>query len=919
MIGRQLEVGAVERFVAGAEGRLLALEGEPGIGKSTLWAHGVALAAEHSVSVFQSRASEAETGLSFAAITDLLDDVLDDILPALAPPRARALETALLRTDEGEGADALAIALGVVDALAALSANAPVLVAIDDWQWLDSSSSLALGFAARRLMGSEVRFLFTARPGKDGAPGCPLVRELPDEAAQRIVLDPFTPSALHRLVRDRYGVVASRPALMRLHEETRGNPYLALQVVRAVVEQGADLSAPGPLPVPADVDALLGRRVARSTEEVREVLALAALLGDPTVPEIQAAASAEDKAHEALAAAERADLLAVDGQRVRFSHPLLASAVRSSLGEDETRRLHGKLAGCVVDVERQALHLALATQDPDERAAAMLEEAGAAATRRAAHERAAQLYGHAVRLTDLADEDSLVRRTLAASEQHYAAGNGRGAATLVKNLIAKLPRGPNRAAALEALANVEVSDSLIEYYEQALDEVGDDPARRASIHLGIGMALGTKGEFDGWIGNLRESVRLAREAGDHALAAAALSELGFVCFANGEGPQQDLYEEALQERALSGSLSQLAMSPEASFGWQLVQAGDPESARPLLHEALRQSRDSGSAESEMGASMLLAQLELEAGAWELADRYSEEALEIAEQIQISNGEGKCLFHRSNVEAHRGRLEEAFEHASRGVALAREIEDLAYEVANESVLGFISLLRDDLPEGARLLSPLPDKIRALGARNPQHFPIRALAAEALVGAGDADRAEREIAELDEVATLAGHGWGQGSAARCRALLLSARGEPDEALSCSIQAVDMHERTELRFELARSLLVHGVIQRRAKRKRPARETLERAAAIFAGLGADIWVTRANAELARIGGRRAGSDAALTATEQRVADLAAAGRTNKQIAAELYLSERTVEANLTKVYRKLGIRSRTELASMFVREPA
>jgi DNA-binding CsgD family transcriptional regulator len=916
VIGRQAELAAVERFVSGegvAAGFLL-LEGEPGIGKSTLWEHGLAIAAGRSVRVLQSRSSEAETGLSFAAVTDLLDGVVADVLPTLALPRARALETALLRSDAGT-ADSRAIALAVVDALSALSTDCPVLVAIDDWQWLDAQSSLALSFAARRLAGSRVRFLCTARVG-DAMPGCPVALELPEHAATRIVLEPFTPSALHQLVRERFGLTPSRPGLLRLHHETGGNPYIALQVVRVVIDEGVDLSEPGPLPVPADAQALLRRRLASADEGMREVLAFAALVGDPSLPTIEDAVGDRARARQGVSAAIREDLLLVEAERVRFSHPLLASAVRSTLGPDETHRLHRRLADVSKDAELRALHLALASEHPDDRVAGMLDEAGAAAARRGAHARSAELLEHSVRLTASEREDEIVRRTLAASRQHYLGGDGRAAATLIEGLVATLPRGPNRAAALEALADVEVSDALIEHYEQALDEVGDDAARRASIHLGLGMALGSKGEFEAWMANLRDAVRLAREAGDHALAAGALGELGLVCFANGEGPQWELYEEALREEAMAGAPHPTTLSPEWSLGRQLVHAGDPNAARPLLETALARSRETGGADAEMDALMLLAELELEAGSWQLAHRFSKEALEIAEQIQISNGEGQCLFYRSRIEAHMGLLDEAFLHAARGAELAREIGDLAYTVANDSVLGFIALMKDDLPDATLRLAPLTDHIRALGTRNPQHFPIRALAAEMLILTGELDWAEREIDELDAMASGSGHTWGQGLAARCRALLLSARREAEAAPAASAHAVELHAEGGLPFELARSLLVHGVIQRRAKLKRPARETLEQATGIFQELGAALWVERTGAELSRIGGRRAPSAGVLTATEQQVAELAAAGRTNKQIARDLHVSERTVEANLTKVYRKLGLNSRTELANTLPR---
>jgi DNA-binding CsgD family transcriptional regulator len=911
VIGRNTELEALARFLLdGEKSALLLLEGEPGVGKSTLWEHGVSVAAEGSFRVLQSRSSEAETGLSFATVTDLLDEALDEVLPALVPPRARALETALLR-DEG-AADSRAIALGVVDALSVLSSESSVLVAIDDWQWLDPSSSMALTFAARRLVGSRVRFMCTARVGRGGAAGCSLPRELPERAVRRILVQPFSLSDLHQLVQHRYGLTPSRPALLRLHRETGGNPYVALQVVRAVIEEGGDLSSPEPLPVPSDIEPLLRRRVTGAADDVREVLAFAALLGDPTVSAIEAASSDGGGGRRHLMAATREELLIVDADRVRFTHPLLASAVRSTLGAAHSRRLHRRLAEVSDDLEPRALHLALATDEPDDSVAQLLDEAGQAAARRGAHARAAELFDHATRLTSAGDLDEVVRRVLAASEQHYVGGDGRVATAQLKDLIARLPRGPLRAAALEALADVEVSDSLIEYYEQALDEVGADPARRASIHIGMATCLGTRGEFDGWMANLREGVRLARLAGDHGLASFGMAELGLVCFANGEGPQRELYEEACRHEAAADALRPSALSPEWTFGRQLGHAGQLEEGRTLLEHALKRSREAQSAEFEMGALMLLAELELNAGRWGQADRRSREALEIAEQIQISNGETKALFFRSLVESHIGLLDQATLHASRGADLGREIGDLHHTMANESVLGFIALTTDDLSTARRLLSPHPDRIRRLGPRDPQHFPKRALAAEVLVLIGALDQGEQEIDELEEVAALSNHSWGQGLAARCRAQLFSARGETEQALGASSRAVELHEAVGLPFERARSLLIHGVMQRRAKLKRPARETFERAATIFEELGSQLWAERTRSELSRIGGRRAASEGALTATEQSVAELAATGRTNKQIARDLHISVRTVEANLTKVYRKLGLNSRTELAA-------
>ena len=314
----------------------------------------------------------------------------------------------------------------------------------------------------------------------------------------------------------------------------------------------------------------------------------------------------------------------------------------------------------------------------------------------------------------------------------------------------------------------------------------------------------------------------------------------------------------------------------------------------------------------------LAELECRAGNWDAAMEHARESRAAAQRLMGTMLLSEGHFAVGMVEAHLGRAEPARLEALEGLAVAEAAGEILLLIPNLSVLGFLELSLGRPAEADAHLSRAVELERAMGVREPAYFRIVPDEVEALVGLGRLDEAEALLAPFEAAGRSLDRAWAMATGARCRALVLAARGDLEGASAAADEAVRHHDRLPLPFELGRTLLVRGAVERRAKRKREARDTLTKALEVFDGLGAALWADRTRAELARIGGR-APSSLDLTPTEDRVAALVAAGSTNREVAEALFVSIHTVEANLKRIYRKLGVRSRTELASKFPSGPS
>ena len=487
LLGRKAELAQIAAFLEAEPPAALVLEGEAGIGKTRVWEEGVRMASAPGGRVLAVRAAGSEVQLSFAGLADLLGGVVDEALPGLPAPQRHALEAALLLVEaEGELPDARAVAAGLLTVLRLLSATAPLVLAIDDLQWLDSSSGGALRFALRRLETEPVRLLATVR----GSPGGPLPLELErafgDDRLLRIALAPLSLGTLHELLRARLGLNLPRPALVRVAEVCSGNPFFALELGRELQRRGARPAAGEPLPVPSNLRQLVRDRIARLPARTRLLVLSAAALAHPTVA-ILAAASGDAAAD--LDRAVRGGVLEVEGERVRFTHPLLAAATYSQASASDRRAVHRALARAATEPQERARHLALAATGASEDIAAALDDAAVHARRRGAPDAAADLCEQAIRLTPAKRTTDRYRRTLTAAEYRFLAGDTARARSLLDDLVAAAPPGPGRARALLLLARIafvaEGSEAAVALGERALAEPIQDPALEAEAHVNL--------------------------------------------------------------------------------------------------------------------------------------------------------------------------------------------------------------------------------------------------------------------------------------------------------------------------------------------------------------------------------------------------------------------------------------------------
>ena len=400
-MGRRQELATIEQLLLGDSGNPSAvlIDGEAGIGKTRLWQEAVSRAHANGCRVLVSRPAGAEVRLSFAGLGDLLGDVAVEALPKLPMPQRRALEVALLLAEPLEPPDPRAIGVAVVETIRVLAATRTVVLAVDDLQWMDAPSGEMLAFTLRRLDGAPVRLLAAVRGGPGVGVPFELDRALGEEDLRHVRLGPLSLGALHELVRTRLGVTIPRAMLVRLHETSAGNPLLALELARELHRRGLRLRPGDPLPLPGDASVLLRERLARLPARTRGLLLAAAAHPRPTVTLLEAVIGDADTTAVDVERSIRAGVIELEGEQVRFTHPLLASLCYADASPLRLRRTHSRLALVVDDPEARARHVALAAEGEGEDVARSLEAAAERAAGRGATQAAAELWELATAFT----------------------------------------------------------------------------------------------------------------------------------------------------------------------------------------------------------------------------------------------------------------------------------------------------------------------------------------------------------------------------------------------------------------------------------------------------------------------------------------------------------------------------------------
>jgi DNA-binding CsgD family transcriptional regulator len=665
-----------------------------------------------------------------------------------------------------------------------------------------------------------------------------------------------------------------------------------------------------------DLQALLGTRLAALPSSAADGLLVVAAAARPTEDLVVAAAARPNRASADISRAETAGILQRTGDRIGFTHPLLGSTVYAAATTPGKRSAHRRLADLVTDPEERARHLALAASGPDPHVARALEEAGRHARGRGAPDAAAELSELARQLTPPGDGAGLLRRSVEAAEYHFDAGDATRATALLEQAIATARPGRDRARILLRLASISWMDMgrVQGLSERALEEAGDDATIRAAILEHLAWVGIYRGDLAFAAEHARASRQSARRIADTAIRADSLSTFAMVEFLLGRQPH-DLMAEAvrLEDRAKregQGRQTTVFTASRTCHGLQLLWAGELDAAREVLQQELTVYERLGRYVVRDELLRYLAEVECRAGNWEVAARHAQEAYEIDVESGRVLGQGHMLFPRALVAALSGDMDTARSDAEEGLRQCLRNQDTLDVSCHRAVLGFLELSLRNPAVAIERLEPVLVFLDELGSPEPGVIPCVPDAIEALVSLGRLDEAEGLLDRLERDGRAQDRPWAIATAARARGLLAAAHGDLSAARAALEQALTEHRRVPQPFELARTLLVKGEVERRAKQKRAARSTLEQALAIFQTLGAPLWAQRARDDLARVGGAVPPPSSELTPTEQRIAELVGEGKKNREVAEALFISVKTVEANLSRIFHKLGVRSRTEL---------
>jgi len=881
IVGREEELASIAAWLESGRTAMV-LDGEAGIGKSTLWAAGVSFARDQGARILESRPTEAERALAYVGLGDLIEGVAGEVLPALSTPRRHALEAALLTESVGGRIDARALGLAVRDALEALAATARVLVAIDDAQWFDDSSAQSLAFALRRLRTARIAVLLSRRVGGKTTA---LERAMDFELVH---VGPLSVGATQKLLYDRLQRTFPRPTLLRLHETAAGNPFFVLELARATDTDRHQTLA-----------RLIGGRLDGLGQGTQDALLLVAAHGRPPLDLLP---------EQALQPALEAGVVEIVDGTVRFTHPLLAAAVYERASPAARREAHRALAGMVDEPIARVRHLGLSTPEADEGVAGALEQASAFAATRAAASMAAELAELAAKLTPPTLPADHLRRIVRHADYLAQSGDGRRAIGVLAKALAVTPAGTARGTVLVHLAHAEAdfvgTREGIARYREALPDAQADDALLAEIHLKLADLLKETADARLAIEHAEFAVAAAASSGNVALRCEALAIHSLLHSRSGLGiPHEETQQALALERGLDTDVA------TQTHVYQLLWSGRLGEARNVIGPWLAKLASAEDRAQEM-ALWYGAMLEWRAGNWELASRLAAECLAIRQEYGVEGSQPIAEVPAAMIAAYRGQVEEARDRSTRALARAERDGIFISQSAHRAVLGFIELSHGD-PAAALGYLRRGWEVRDLaGLMEPGHRWELADTLEALIAVGDLVEAEQKLREWERRAKALDRSWALAITSRCRALMLAARGDYEGAQRAFERALREHARTEDPFQHARTLLAQGITQRRAMRRGAARQTLGKAEEIFHRLGSPLWASKAQAETKRIGGRAPGRDD-LTESERRVAALVAEGKTNQEVAAVLFLGERTVASHLTHIYAKLGIRSRTELA--------
>ena len=913
IVGRTRERSRLEAVLdAAREGRSTALivHGEAGIGKTTLLDEVVAAAPDFRI--LRTRGYESESDIPFAGLLDLLTPLLD-LLDRIPAAQAAALRGSLALGDPVPH-DQFAVPAGVLSLLGAAAEEQPLLVVVDDVQWLDTASGDALLFAARRLGQEGVAMLAAARDGEGVDPrntGLPRV--------QIGALDPDSARAL--LARSAAGV--DDAVADKLVATAGGNPLALVEIPTLLDERQLAGRAPLPSPLPpgSSVEGAFRRQLDRLPRDTQRALVVVSAMQTNRMDLLHRALDLLGVDRACLHVAEDAGVVSVDGGRMLFRHPLLRATVYHGASAPDRRAAHDVLAEVAPDPQRRAWHMAHAAVAPDETVAAALEAAGRDARERGGHSAAAAAFARAAELS--VDDELRARRDLEAATEFVLAAQFDKALALIDDGLSltadpvlktdlRRQRGHLELRRGAPLAAHAVLKEEAEWLERQGDRV-----RAATTLIEASVAHMMTGDMIA----LGQGARHARELAEGlappvellatVIEAETLLALGRT--AEGEALLAPCLDFLLEGDPLATGLPEVVGMAGQCSVW--IERFDR--AQAILDRLVRAARDAAAVGLLIYPLAARSHLAFRIGHWAAAIADAGESVELARETGQIGLMAHSLTALARVESALGRSEEAQAHGRESLEICRAMGGDAIRVYALAVLAFDDLVGGRVERAIELLDEATEVSDRLSMDEPALVQWAPDHVEALARAGHGERAAAALERFARQARATQRTWALAAAARCRGILAD-----DDFAAHFEEALRRHADDGQPFELARTRLAYAERLRRARQRAEARPFLTAALDTFERLGARPWADRARAELTATGGPsgprpdRSRADE-LTPQELKIALLVAQGLTNREVAASLFLSPKTIEHHLSAIYRKLDVRSRTQLARLLAEE--
>jgi ATP/maltotriose-dependent transcriptional regulator MalT len=913
--GRAVECARLDGLLDAARkgnSSTLLIRGEPGVGKSALLRY--ALGRAYGMTSVVARGMESESELPFAGLADLVRP-LHLALSSIPPVQAAVLAGAVA-LGPPVGGDRFAACAATLSLLAAAAESSPLLVVIDDIQWLDTGSAEAVLFAARRMNAEGAFLLFALREGEPTAldlSDLPLLQMtgLSEEASIELLTDQ-TPTP-----------VAPRVA-SALHLATRGNPLALIEVPTLLTEaQRAGFEAlPDPLPSGPGLEHAFVRRLSTLPAQTQRALLVVAASESSDIGPIWRAMEHLAIWPAALDAGDDAGLITLEEVHVRFRHPLIRSAIYQSATAADRRAAHRALAHALDAEEfadRRAWHLAAATLGRDEAVAFGLEQTAARSAARSGYAAAAKAFARAAGLTP--EPNDRARRLLAAANAYYLAGRHDEALHCLDEAAACIPGPKGRSEIQHLRAVIEMwvrapmgaHEVLLAEAERALP---NDPESAADLLAEAVAPCVMAGQVHKALSTAKRAYSLAQQTSIETPLVVSVALVMALIMSGESVAAEPILDESLARFKTGGPES----APAAQFlVMSVFNIERYDEARQMAVGAAASARVAGAVGLLPFILAIISEIEFGTGHWSEAYSTASESVRLANETGQQSASSYSLVCLARVEAAQGRDADCIDHVRSAIDIARTHGTDSIFAYAEAALGLLELGRGRPEQAIMHLDEVGRFTQARGLCEPNIVHWQPDLIESLARTGRTVEALRALEVLEKQAEHTERAWAKAAAARCRGYLA-----PEASFeSHFIRALALHQLKPTPFEIARTRLCFGEVLRRHRRRVEARQHLYDALHAFERLGAEPWANRARAELSATGERSRKRDVAalrqLTPQELQIALAVAGGATNREAAAQVFLSPRTVETHLSSLYAKLGVRSRSELAQIFAREQA